>query len=48
MGDRKLGGMTLTSHKPDQATAAGQAGGWAKWAPLSVILCGTFVFILDR
>jgi EmrB/QacA subfamily drug resistance transporter len=39
--------MTLTSKKPDQVTTAGQVGGWAKWAPLAVILCGTFVFILD-
>jgi MFS family permease len=38
--------MTLTSSKPVQAPAA-EATGWAKWAPLAVILCGTFVFILD-
>jgi MFS family permease len=43
--------MTLTSKKSSQVTTAGQDGrrprGWAKWAPLAVILCGTFVFILD-
>ena len=39
--------MTLTSKKPTQPATSAQARGWAKWAPLAVILCGTFVFILD-
>ena len=39
--------MTVTSQKPAQVTAAAPAGLVAKWAPLAVILCGTFVFILD-
>jgi MFS family permease len=39
--------MTLTSKKPSHAVTADEARGWAKWAPLAVILCGTFVFILD-
>jgi MFS family permease len=43
--------MTFTSQKPDMASAAAPAGVAgriaAKWAPLAVILCGTFVFILD-
>ncbi|HXL96284.1 MAG TPA: MFS transporter [Streptosporangiaceae bacterium] len=39
--------MTVTSQKPAQATSTAPAGLVAKWAPLAVILCGTFVFILD-
>jgi MFS family permease len=48
--------MSITSRKPD--IGAGPAApvplaaplsvpAWAKWAPLAVIMCGTFVFILD-
>jgi MFS family permease len=43
--------MTITSKKPSPVTTADQTRGWrgtvAHWAPLAVILCGTFVFILD-
>jgi len=40
--------MTTMSRK--QYLGAGTeapVSGWAKWAPLAVIMCGTFVFILD-
>ena len=36
--------MTVTTQKPDLYP---QVSAWAKWAPLAVIMCGTFVFILD-
>jgi hypothetical protein len=39
--------MTVTSQKSAQVSAAAPASLVAKWAPLAVILCGTFVFILD-
>ena len=37
--------MTVTRHQP--VTAAAPPGGIAKWAPLAVVLCGTFVYVLD-
>ena len=37
--------MTLTSHNTAVGTA--DASKIAKWAPLAVILCGTFVYVLD-
>jgi hypothetical protein len=37
--------MTIMSQQT--GTAAGPAERLAKWAPLAVILCGTFVYILD-
>jgi EmrB/QacA subfamily drug resistance transporter len=37
--------MTLTSHNTAVGTA--DASKVAKWAPLAVILCGTFVYVLD-
>lgn len=40
--------MTLTSKKPDLDVGPyRQVSAWTKWAPLAVIMCGTFVFILD-
>ncbi|HZR48023.1 MAG TPA: MFS transporter [Streptosporangiaceae bacterium] len=36
--------MTVTSQKPDLYP---RVSAWTKWAPLAVIMCGTFVFILD-
>ena len=36
--------MTVASPKPDLYP---QVSAWSKWAPLAVIMCGTFVFILD-
>jgi EmrB/QacA subfamily drug resistance transporter len=37
--------MTLTSH--NIAVGTGDASKIAKWAPLAVILCGTFIYVLD-
>jgi MFS family permease len=37
--------MTTTSHQP--ATAVARPGLVATWAPLAVVLCGTFVYVLD-
>jgi MFS family permease len=37
--------MSLTSHQ--SRTAAARPGLVAKWAPLAVVLCGTFVYVLD-
>jgi EmrB/QacA subfamily drug resistance transporter len=40
--------MAVTSRKSELgAEPAAPARAWAKWAPLAVIMCGTFVFILD-
>lgn len=40
--------MTITTRKQHiGAEPAAPASGWAKWAPLAVIMSGTFVFILD-
>ena len=38
--------MTTMSQQ-QTAAVTGQASRLAKWAPLAVILCGTFVYILD-
>jgi EmrB/QacA subfamily drug resistance transporter len=37
--------MTIMSRRT--STDAGTPASFAKWAPLAVILCGTFVFVLD-
>ena len=37
--------MTIMSRRT--STAADTPAPFAKWAPLAVILCGTFVFVLD-
>jgi hypothetical protein len=37
--------MTIMSQQT--GTAAGPAERLAKWAPLAVILCGTFIYVLD-
>src|SRR5580693_10108056 len=37
--------MTIMSRRT--GTDAGTPASFAKWAPLAVILCGTFVFVLD-
>lgn len=37
--------MTIMSRRT--STRAGTPASFAKWAPLAVILCGTFVFVLD-
>jgi EmrB/QacA subfamily drug resistance transporter len=40
--------MTTTSTRSDlSAGPQAPVRAWAKWAPLAVIMCGTFVFILD-
>ena len=37
----------MTTMSQQTGTEAGQASRLAKWAPLAVILCGTFVYVLD-
>src|SRR5262245_45839403 len=37
--------MTITSHQ--RAATRALPGRVAKWAPLAVVLCGTFVYVLD-
>ena len=39
--------MTTTSQSTTTAAGTGRAARIAKWAPLAVILCGTFVYVLD-
>jgi len=39
--------MTTMSQTTAPVTSTGQASGVAKWAPLAVILCGTFIYVLD-